>query len=136
MQVTLPDDLSIRLHQLAAQQRQPFEQFVTDHLRLMIDEPFVQLPESEQAELQVLRYLSDDALWTIATEQMAASLQERMAQLLDDNRHGTLILKDQNELASLIERGDQLMLRKAEAIRLLHQHGYAISPQALTPSYA
>lgn len=91
---------------------------------------------SEQAELQALRYLSNDALWTMAAEQMAAPLQERMAQLLDDNQHRKLTLKDQNELASLIERGDQLMLHKAEAIRLLHQRGYALSPQTLTPSCA
>lgn len=102
----------------------------------MLDEQLVQLPASEQAELQVLRYLSDDALWTIATDQMAASLQARMAKLLDDNRHDELTLKEQIELASLIERGDQLMLRKAEAIKLLHQRGYAISPQVLTPSYS
>ena len=54
MQITLPDDLSVRLHQLAAQQRQPFEQFVADHLRLVFDVRLAQLPSAEQAELQAL----------------------------------------------------------------------------------
>lgn len=55
MQITIPDDLSVQLHQLAAQHRQPFEH---------------------------------------------------------------------HELTLLVERGDQLMLRKAEALRLLHERGY------------
>ncbi len=38
MQITLPDDLSVRLHQLAAQHQQPFEQYVADHLRLTLDD--------------------------------------------------------------------------------------------------
>ncbi len=126
MQITLPDDLSVRLHQLATQHRQPFEQFVTDHLRLALDDQLAQLPSAEQAELQALRHLSDDALRTIAAEQLAVAAQGRLAQLLEDNRRGKLSSIEQNELAMLIERGDQLMLRKAEAVKLLHQRGYTL----------
>ena len=86
-----------------------------------------QLPSAEQAELQALRYLSDDALRTIAAEQMVAAAQKRMAQLMDHNSYGKLSPAEQNELATFVERGDQLMLRKAEAIKLLRQHGYTVS---------
>ena len=136
MQITLPDDLSVRLHQLAAQRRQPFEQFVTDHLRSALDDRLAQLSSAEQAELQALRQLSDDALWTIAAEQMAATVQERMAQLMEYNNHSKLSPVEQHELATLIERGDRLMLRKAEAVKLLHQRGYPVSTKDLIPSYA
>lgn len=136
MQITLPDDLSVRLRQLATQHRQPFEQFVTNHLRLVLDDHLVQLPSAEQAELQALHHLSDDALRTIAAEQMAVAAQGRMAQLLEANRSGKLSSIEQDELGILIERGDQLMLRKAEAVKLLHQRGYTIYPKDLMPSYA
>ena len=112
MQITLPDDLSVRLHQLATQHRQPFEQYVADHLRLTLADDLTQLPLAEQAELQALRRLSTDALRTIAAEQMASSAKERMGKLSSAERH---------ELTMLVERGDQLMLRKAEAVRLLHR---------------
>ena len=83
MQITLPNDLSVRLHQLAEQHRQPFKQYLADHLRLTLDDDPSQLPLAEQAELQALRRLSTDALRTIAAEQMATSVKERMAQLME-----------------------------------------------------
>lgn len=128
MQITLPDDLSIRLHQLVAQRHQPFEQFLADHLRLTLDDRLMQLPLAEQAELQALRQLSTAALRTIAAEQMAAIVQARMAQLLERNSFGKLSLAEQQELATLIERGDQLMLRKAEAVKILAQRSFDEKP--------
>lgn len=136
MQITLLDDLSVQLHQLAAQQRQSFEQFVADQLRLTVDARLAQLPSAEQAELQALRYLSDDALWTMAAEQMATIVQKRMAQLMESNNCSKLSPAEQHELATLIERGDQLMLRKAEAAKLLYQRGYPVSTKDFAPSYA
>lgn len=136
MQITLPDDLSVQLHQLAAQQRQPFDEFVADQLRLTVDDQFAQLPLTEQAELQALRYLSDDALRTIAAEQMASAVQKRMAELMEHHRGRKLSPAEQQELATLVERGDQLMLRKAEAAKLLHQRGYTFSSKDFAPSYA
>lgn len=136
MQITLPDDLSVQLHQLAAQQRQPFEQYLADHLRLTLDDDLSQLPLAEQAELQALRRLSTDALRTIAAEQMATSVKERMAQLMEKNSLGKLSTAEHHELTLLVERGDQLMLRKAEALRLLHERGDTGSTKDYVPSYA
>jgi hypothetical protein len=45
------------------------------------------LPDDERAELRALVYLSDDALWTMAREQMASAKQERMQALMDKD-HG------------------------------------------------
>ena len=127
MQITLPDELSVRLHQLAAQRRQPVAQFVVDQLRTTLDDRLAQLPSAEQAELQALRYLSDDALRAIAAKQMVATDQARMAQLMKRNNRDKLSPLEQNELTTFVDRGDQLMLRKAEAIELLHQRGYTVS---------
>jgi hypothetical protein len=120
VQITIPDDLSVQLHQLAAQHRQPFEQHVADHLRLTLDDNLAQLPLAEQAELQALRRLSTDALRTIAAEQMATAAKERMAQLMEKHSLGKLSAAEHHELTLLVDRGDQLMLRKAEAASLLH----------------
>lgn len=58
---------------------------------------------------------------------MNTSSRERMAQLMEWNDRGKLSPAEQTELSTLVERGDQLMLRKAEAIRLLRQREYASS---------
>lgn len=82
-----------------------------------------QLPAEEHAELQALGQLPDSALRTIAAEQMASSAKERMGQLMEKNSLGKLSPAECLELTLLVERGDQLMRRKAEAIKLLHQRG-------------
>ena len=135
MQITLPDDLSVQLRQLAVQRRQPFAQFVVDQLRITVDDRLAQLLSAEQAELQALRYLSDGALRAIAAEQMVAAEQTHMIQLMEHNNRSKLSPAEQNELATLVERGDQLMLRKAEAIKLLYQRGYPVSTKDFMPSY-
>lgn len=101
----------------------------------MLDDDLTQLPLAEQAELQALCRLSTDALRTIAAEQMANSAKEQMAQLMDKNSLGTLSATEQQELTRLVEQGDQLMLRKAEALKLLHKRGYKVSTKDFVPSY-
>jgi hypothetical protein len=78
--------------------------------------PLPILPPEEQAELDALHHLSDDALWTIAREQMPADVQARAHDLMDRK---TLSNEEQAELDLLVERGDRLMLRKAEASAIL-----------------
>ena len=54
------------------------------------DQPLLDIPSDERAELHALTYLSDDTLWTIAREQMPAALQDEMSQLMDKNSEGTI----------------------------------------------
>jgi hypothetical protein len=85
------------------------------------------LPADELAELQAMVYLSDDTLWTIAREQMQPDLQKRMSTLMNKNSEGTITGEEHNELSSLVERGERLMLRKAEAMKLLLERGYSVT---------
>jgi hypothetical protein len=85
------------------------------------------LPADELAELQAMVYLSDDTLWTIAREQMQPDLQKRMSTLMNKNSEGTITGEEHNELSSLVERGERLMLRKAEAMKLLLERGYPVT---------
>ena len=131
MQITIPENLSTRLRQLAARRRQPVETIIEDRLFTALDDELDNLPTGEQAELRALHHLSDDALRAIAAEQMTSVNQAQMGQLMAKNSKGELSTEEQETLTALVERGDQLMLRKAEAAAILVQRGAADSPEEL-----
>jgi hypothetical protein len=83
-----------------------------------------------------LHHLSDDALRAIAAEQMSPVNQAEMARLMERNSKGELNREEQETLAELVERGDQLMLRKAEAAAILVQRGAVESPDELMAAHA
>jgi hypothetical protein len=117
--LTIPEDISARAREIAETRDQSAEQVLIDHLKML---PPSLLPDM-QAELDALHYLSDDALWTIAREQMPADAQRRANTLLDRNSRDVITDDEHAELEKLVERADQLMLRKAEAASLLRQRG-------------
>jgi hypothetical protein len=112
--VSIPSDLCEKVQRLAEQTSQP------------VDERFLDLPGDEQAELKAIAYLSDDALWTIAREQMPKALQERMSALMTRNTRGTITDAEHIELTELVERGNKLTLRKAQAMNYLMDRGYTV----------
>ena len=81
------------------------------------------LPPDEQAELDALKHLSDDALRTIAREQMPEAVQVRAHLLMDKNANDAISDAEYAELQTLVERADRLMVRKAEASGILHSRG-------------
>lgn len=87
------------------------------------------LPSDIQAELDVLKQLSDDALWTIAREQMPDDAQTRAHDLMMRNTQGAITDSEYEELQKLVDRGDRLMLRKAEASTLLCERGHHFTQQ-------
>ena len=131
MQITIPEKFSARLRQLAARRRQPVESIIEDRLFTSLDDELDDLPTGEQAELRALHHLSDDALRAIAAEQMTAVNQALIGQLMAKNSKGELSREEQEKLAALVDRGDQLMLRKAEAAAILVQRGIADNPEEL-----
>ena len=88
----------------------------------------------EEAELAALKNLSDDALWTIAREQMPADLANRMQILMDRNLRGSIMPDEYAELEQLVERGQHLTVRKSEAMALLTGRGFQVTPEDLLPS--
>lgn len=136
MQITIPESLSTRLHQLAARRQQPVETIIADRLFTALDDELDDLPTNEQAELRALHHLSDDALRVIAAEQMTPENQSLLMQLMTRNSKGELNQAEQETLAALVERGDQLMLRKAEAAAILVHRGYAGAPDELMTPHA
>ncbi len=130
--LTLPEELSARVKRIAESTSTPVEDVLLQHLRTL-STPVPQLPPDEQAELQALHHLSDDALWTIAREQMPGEAEKRAHELMDKNERGLLDAVEQRELENLVERADRLMLRKAQAAYLLKNRGYTFAQQDFSP---
>lgn len=124
----VPEHIYERAQQVAETTDQPLEAVFLHELEIAF---LSQLSPNEEAELASLKNLSDDALWTIAREQMAAPLQTRMQKLMDKNSRGTITPDEYKELEDLVDRGQRLMLRKSEAAALLTQRGYKITRQTL-----
>lgn len=132
MLVNIPEDLYQRLQTIAIATNRPFDEILVSRLKSTLSEPLPALPSDEQAELDALRFLSDDALWTIAAEQMPESAQARLHALMDRNSQGTITDTEYAELEALVERGNRLMVRKAEASVILMEHGHAFTQDDFT----
>jgi hypothetical protein len=125
----LPEYLYDRARQIAEATAQPIESVLVRQLEEAFAEPLPTLLPGEQAELDALTNLSDDALWTFAQEQMPSVKQERMQILMRGNTKGTLTISERAELDLLVEQGQRLMLRKAQAAALLTERGYKVTPK-------
>jgi hypothetical protein len=122
----VPEDISVRAREIAETVAQPVEQLLLDHLKTLAP-PLPVVPPDTQVELAALQHLSDDALWTIAREQMPEDVQARAHALMDKNSGNVMTDEEHAELEKLVERGDRLMLRKAEAAALLRKRGYTFT---------
>lgn len=130
--LVLPDDISARARQIAETTSQPVEQVLIDYLKTLTL-PLPELAPAEQAELEALHHLSDDALWTIAREQMPDDVQAQAQELMNKNSLGTITDDEYAELEVLVERGDRLTLRKAEAAAILKENGHPFSQKDFKP---
>jgi hypothetical protein len=124
----IPEHIYERARTLAETTAQPLEAVFLHELENAFLPP---LPEDEEAELNALNYLSDEALWTIAREQMPAPRQERMQGLMDANTQGTLSTEEYQELEALVYQGQRLMLRKGKAAALLTERGHQVTRDSL-----
>jgi hypothetical protein len=57
-----------------------------------------------------------------------------MSQLMEKNSQGTITEDEFRDLSALVERGQRLTLRKAQAMKLLVDRGYAVSLDTLKPT--
>jgi hypothetical protein len=130
--LTVPDDVYNRARRIAEETSQPVEQVLLEHLK-NLPEPLPALPPDEQQELDALKHLSDDTLWTIAREQMPQDIQNRMQLLMDKNSLGTISDEEYQELAAYVERGNRLMVRKAEAAGILMERGHKFTQKDFRP---
>ena len=132
--ISIPDSLYEKAQRLAKQTSQSVDDIICTRLEGALDQPMLDLPSDERTELQAMSYLSTDALWTIAREQMQPALQHSMSQLMDKNSKGIITEDEFRDLSKLVERGQRLTLRKSQAMKLLLDRGYSVSLDALKPT--
>jgi len=132
--IAIPTSLYEKAQRLAKQTSQSVDEIICTRLEGALEQPMLDLPSDERAELQAMSYLSTDALWTMAREQMQPDLQHAMSQLMDKNSQGTITEDEFRDLSALVERGQRLTLRKAQAMKLLLDRGYAVSLDTLKPT--
>ena len=132
--IAIPHLLYEKAQRLAKQTSQSVDEIICTRLEGALDQPMLDLPSDERAELQAMSYLSKDALWTIAREQIPPDVQHIMSQLMEKNSQGTIAAEEFRDLSALVERGQRLTLRKSQAMKLLLDRGYAISLDALKPT--
>lgn len=129
--INIPSHLYNRLEDLATSTQQTVENWVIQQLESNLALP--KLPPDDEAELAALHQLSNDALRTIAAEQMPQSTQDRMQFLMGKNNFGTISDSEYTELENLVERGQRLMLRKAEAAVILLERGEPFTQADFNP---
>jgi hypothetical protein len=135
--VTLPVPAHIydRARQLAAGTAQSVEAVLLQQLQEAFAESLPALTPDEQRELEALTSLSDEALWTLAREQMAQDRQTRLQMLMEANSQGMLDEARRAALETLVIQGQRLSMRKAQAAALLTERGYRVTIEALSPAY-
>ncbi|MBK9124894.1 MAG: hypothetical protein IPM16_17490 [Chloroflexi bacterium] len=125
----VPESVYSRAEQMATVGNQRVQDVLIAELLQALDTGGPALPESEEAELAALRYLSNDALWTIARERLPQDVEARLGDLLE--RKGDLTDDERAETEVLIERADRLMVRRAEAAMLLSRRGITVTSKLL-----
>jgi len=122
----VPDEMVEAARQIAEATSQPIEQVLLNRLKTAL--PLPAIPLDEEQELEAFRHLSDEALWLIAKEQFTTTIKGRMDDLMDNNSRGILDDEARQELEGWVERGERMMVRKAEAAFLLEKRGYSVTP--------
>jgi len=132
--ISIPDALYEKAQRIAQQTSRQVDEVIRAKLEGALDQPIFDLPDDEKEELRAMAYLSDDTLWTIAREQMQKALQEHMAALMTKNTQGTITPAEYTALTELVERGNRLTLRKAQAMKYLTERGYKVTLDDLKPT--
>ncbi len=131
--VSIPDSLYQKAQQVAQQKSLSVEEVIRVGLEGAFVESMFDIPLDEQAELKAMTYLSDDALFSMMREQMQQAKQARMSALMDKNDQGTITDEEYAELATLVEDGQRLTLRKATAMNILMDRGYKLILDDMKP---
>jgi hypothetical protein len=129
--LTVPESVYVRASQIAAETSRSPDQVLIAHL-YTLETSFANLPVDEQRELEALASLSNDALWTIAREQMPQEVQARMEELMEKNSTGELTEEELQKLFVFVARGNRMMVRKAEAAGILMERGLIFRQQDFT----
>lgn len=127
--ITLPETLYERVRISAEASARPVEdvlsQFIVTAYPALEDD----LPPEIRSEFAGWLLFSDARLWEIAQSRFEESKQVELEQLVELQKQSSLVETEQGRLNQLLLESQELMLRKAEAQRLLAQRGIRVYPK-------
>ena len=127
--LVLPDAIYEHAREIARAADRSLEQVLTQSIALSLPELEYDLPPSIRSELSPLSLLGDAELKSIAGSVMDERHQARLQALAETQKRRPLTSDEQSELARLMDEAERVMLRKAEAYRLLARRGYVVFDQ-------
>jgi hypothetical protein len=128
--IPVPEPIYQRLERAAA----VAQRSVSDFLASLIETtllPASDLPAELAAELEAMQYLSDDALWAAVRPSFSPAAQARLHQLNHAASTRALKATAVAEQQKLLAAYDRSMLRRAQALALLHLRGHPITEKTL-----
>ncbi len=128
--LTLPRTLYERARETAQAIDRPVEQVLAQSIAISLPILEADLPSDVRSDLLALSLISDDELWSIARSTMDEGQQKHLQDLVEVQKHRSLTSDEQSDLDNLMNTAERVMLRKAEAYRLLARRGYTV----FTPS--
>lgn len=124
--VQLPETLYWQAKETAAARSLSIEEVVMQSIAISLPPLEDDLPADLRSALSSLMLLGDDELWAIARSEMDEPDQDRLEALTELREGGTLSYPENEEFEGLLSKSDFLMVKKAEAYRLLTRRGYSI----------
>jgi predicted DNA-binding protein len=123
--VTLPEDVLQRAEVLAERMGQPVADLLADTIEVAL-RPL----GGENNDDALVRTLSDDQVIAAADAELPSDEDRRLSELLERQQADLLVNAEKSELAALIERYQDGLLRKAQAWREAVRRGLRESPQS------
>lgn len=120
--LTLPDTVLEPLKRTAQAVHQPIEQLLVAALESSLP-PMEGLPDDVIEDLTALETLDNEALALVMRETVPSETQAVLSELLERQQRDSLTASEQEQLASLQQEADLVMLRKARAAVLLRFRG-------------
>lgn len=132
VQIELAEPVYRRLQRASELTYRPIEEILTSALTVALGLP-PDLPAEDRAELAAMGMLSDDALWAASESTLSPAQQRRLRQLNHAAGERQLSSSEEREQAQLIERYQQSVLQRAQALALLAYRGYDLPERTDLP---
>jgi hypothetical protein len=127
MTVELPVIAFQQLEMVAHQQRRSVREVVQD----LILRSLPGLPQDVKDELATFASLSDDVLWLLARSTLTEEQRQELADLNRKAQRCSLTDEEKAHQQELIDSYNRVLVRRAEAARLLKSRGYDLSNLAV-----
>lgn len=124
--LTLPDALYRRARETAESLSLPLDDVLKQSIALSLPELENDLPKDLRSDLSAMPLFSDEELWNTARAIMNEAEQVKLETLAELKKQRELSGREQLNLNRLIHQAEWVMLRKAEAYRLLARRGYKV----------